>query len=338
VEGEANELRTKVQDMERELEKLSLDFIDLRSELEKQKEYYEDQMTRWQKKLGEEHDYATDCAQELKSVRQDVELKETTINDLNDHVKHLEDQLMAIKEEAAQHISVASNLKHKNSQLCLALEAANRRCETLDKRVEDVLDFAERKEGEFNTERLKLLEKDNQQTKLIEFLQNKYESQKRPLFQSPFASSNKPPAVTSSTHVKELEAALSKERTTNRKLQEELHRTEAELVDMKMENKLIKANVIDMDTEGKDASAPPPPYRVARRDQDDRGGDSTGSLSSSVTTDNNEDSDDSITVAVQATVYADVHRPNGTRDSRRGEEFTFTDSVLEDLNSGGDLK
>lgn len=145
---------------------------------------------------------------------------------------------------------------------------------------------------------------------------------------------------------------MDRERAAARRLQQKLeqveiklHKTEAELFDLKMENKLIKASVIDYDMQSQDPTAPPP-YA------DTDGSVPSSSTSSSLTTDNNDVHDDADRIesislsdgsyrqAVSGkrgkveTVYADIHggHRDTTSSSTEKGEFTFTTSALDLLD------
>ena len=141
---------------------------------------------------------------------------------------------------------------------------------------------------------------------------------------------------------------LERFKATSRKLQNKLEqaemklaKAEAELLDLRMENKLIKASVIDYDLQSQDPTAPPP-YQASTD-----GSVHNSSSSSSHTTDNNLDldhdridaiscSDSSYRLAVSAglrkgTVQAEVY-DNGTSSTTTEAQFTFTDSALEILD------
>lgn len=145
-----------------------------------------------------------------------------------------------------------------------------------------------------------------------------------------------------------IQSELDRAKTASRKLQGKLEqaeiklaKAEAELLDLRMENKLIKASVIDYDLQSHDPTAPPP-YQASTD-----GSVHNSSSSSSHTTDNNLDldhdridaiscSDSSYRLAVscglrRGTVQAEVY-DNGGSSSTTEAQFTFTDSALEILD------
>lgn len=146
------------------------------------------------------------------------------------------------------------------------------------------------------------------------------------------------------SQLKSCELELRREKEENRKLKERLYKADAELSDVKFQNRImLKNNALTLDDGNQDPSAPPP-YRGRTA--------SDGSAHSSRTTDNNDDidgirgfdndlsSNDSyrraVTKRVETRVYADVHGPSSNRDvSPDDNEFTFTDSILEEIADGG---
>ena len=129
--------------------------------------------------------------------------------------------------------------------------------------------------------------------------------------------------------VRDLEHELEREREQKRKLQQELIRTEAELMDLKMETKMkhfnqeLTGDHTSIDT---DPSAPPPPPY----------GTSVSPNHSFTSYDNNidvtsDEEDDHLNST--RVVRVDVHSANSRRTASQACEFSFTDSVLEYIES-----
>jgi uncharacterized coiled-coil DUF342 family protein len=88
----------------------------------------------------------------------------------------LEEELIAIKEEAAKHITTIASLKESKHKLTIALEKSMQKAESLQDRIDKLHNEFDVKEEELNRERITTQETINQQLKLIDFLQNKIES------------------------------------------------------------------------------------------------------------------------------------------------------------------
>jgi chromosome segregation ATPase len=84
--------------------------------------------------------------------------------------------LIAIKEEAAKHITTITNLKESKHKLTISLEKSIQKAESLQDRIDKLHNEFDIKEEELNHERITTQETINQQLKLIDFLQNKIES------------------------------------------------------------------------------------------------------------------------------------------------------------------
>lgn len=148
---------------------------------------------------------------------------------------------------------------------------------------------------------------------------------------------------------KEVESDLQVEREANRRLQQQLIRTETELLDLKMEIKMSGVNRFDKDGKSDTSpSAPPPPYPRGQHNHYDADtvshSPSTNSGASTASSSDNNlpsmDETDYLDVdrAVNGRkpgwrVLADVHHrvsevEEEDEDGCRAGEFTFTQSAL----------
>ena len=126
---------------------------------------------------------------------------------------------------------------------------------------------------------------------------------------------------------KDLDIELMKEKERNRELQQKLHRAESELDSLQRDGQMKHFND-GLAGDSADPSAPPPPYLAS------------GSPCDSVTSSDNNldapsDDDDDEDGYNHHVVTVDVHHGTPLRRSvlHRRQEFSFTDSILEEIES-----
>ncbi|KAI1298467.1 hypothetical protein HDE_04150 [Halotydeus destructor] len=366
-----NQLANDLRNLRRELDDQNKLVDELKSKLDSEKDLAEyrvgdekAKVRNMEEEVRVESQNARDALEQVEALEHELRVKSSELDSASEQFMIMEDELYRIKEEAAKTITTAQTLQSDKCKLSLALEEALRKNDQLEGRMHAILDEVEVRQGIEKERTIKLEDQISQHVKLVDFLQKKVEeleNKKKPLigFNTPTPSTRSytpsTPQVSSNQAAHQAAVAdLEREKKTSRRLQQKLedaeiklHKTEAELFDLKMENKLMKANVIDNQpsarNQGSDPTAPPP-YA------DD------GSLStsgdSSHTTDSNTDhgdqidavsfSDDSYRRAVRKetlyavrkeTVYADIHGQTSSAQSSPEGEFTFTDSVLEEIGA-----
>ncbi|KAG1673470.1 Citron Rho-interacting kinase [Nymphon striatum] len=142
-----------------------------------------------------------------------------------------EQSIIEIKEEAAKHLTQISSLKQSNNKLSVALAENLDRYELTKSELRDVNAEADSVAFNYEQEKIKMMETIAQQTKLIDFLQQKTESlegkKKKTLFGG-IKSNTKSDSAPLSAHWREMEQMLRKERQKNRNLQEQLNKARTE--------------------------------------------------------------------------------------------------------------
>ena len=190
----------------------------------------EEEIQETQNALEEERQFRVLHEDQLPALLKENDLKQHTIDVLHTKFADYEKEIFFLKEEASNHITSIAQLNSKNKQLTLALEDALIKNETLQKRIEVIVDELEDERSKYQFEKLKFNETVNQQLKVIDFLQDKMEKPKK---SSWFGHANSPakdasPALRM-THMRELEAALEREKAKNKTLTRQIDETKQEL-------------------------------------------------------------------------------------------------------------
>ncbi|XP_074598397.1 uncharacterized protein LOC141853074 isoform X2 [Brevipalpus obovatus] len=269
--------------------------------------------------LNQERQFRLLHEDEVPKLMREDELKQQTIVTLQTKLAKCEDDIFLLKEETSRHITNHNALLSQNKKLTQSLEDALTKNSTLHERLEVTLGDMENKTSEFVKEKMKLNETINQQLKLIDMLQEKMEKPKKNWFGLNSPKSHHSPS-TPSIHLREIEAALERERAKNKSLVQQIDETKKELRQLKKyerQSKSHRQGIIDSETDdseyhrqleaeveamsssGSAPSAPPKDFETL------------SSTSSAATTDNNVDT------------------------SEEEKEYTFSDSMLEEL---GDRK
>lgn len=155
---------------------------------------------------------------------------------LTQKVADLEGQLLDIKEEAARHLTQISSLKASNLKLTQALDKAIDNQREAQRSIDQLCNNLESNQTNHTHEKVKLQETVAQQTKLIDFLQQKAEDmerRKRPPLSRLFGkkeSQNSLPMP-----FKEVENLLEKEKGRCRRLQDLLSQSRAENMSLQRE-------------------------------------------------------------------------------------------------------
>ena len=190
----------------------------------------------------------------LAVMQQELDRCVQEANEADERAAHLEEEIRELKEEASRHISEVLTQKSKTSRMKSSLNEANEKINSLEARIQSLLTEMEKNRVDNDTEVYRLSERlrqhhelENEMMKRIE----KLEKAKKPLiaFNSP-APSRKPSQ--SIRNVRDFEIELEKEREQKRKMQEELIRTETELLDLKLNQRVKRMHYSDQKHEAHD--------------------------------------------------------------------------------------
>lgn len=139
----------------------------------------EEELKETQNALEEERQFRVLHEDQLPALLKENELKQHTIDVLHTKFADYEKEIFFLKEEASNHITNIAQLNSKNKQLTLALEDALVKNDTLQKRIEVIVEELEDERSKYQFEKLKFNETVNQQLKVIDLLQDKMEKPKK---------------------------------------------------------------------------------------------------------------------------------------------------------------
>ncbi|XP_015782436.1 myosin-6 [Tetranychus urticae] len=191
----------------------------------------EEEIQETQNALEEERQFRVLHEDQLPALLKENELKQHTIEVLHTKFADYEKEIFFLKEEASNHITSIAQLNSKNKQLTLALEEALVKNDTLQKRIEVIVEQLE----DEKLEKLKLSQTVHQQFKAIDLLQDEMEKSKmeKSKKSSWFGHVNSPAKDASPafrvSHMRELEAALEREKAKNKTLTRQIDETKQEL-------------------------------------------------------------------------------------------------------------
>ncbi|CAG2160346.1 unnamed protein product [Oppiella nova] len=182
-----------------------------------------------QKELHNECQKSRELEERFSVQEQNMYSNDEVIISLDAKISILEEQLIAIKEEAAKHITTIGTLKMKNAELSVAYKDRHEKVEELEDRIESLHHQMDVKEDEMNRERDVYNQQLIQQKKAIDHLQDKNDSllkQKKPLFSitptKMFVSNSPRPPPNCPLDSKDIYKALAEEKSNNRRLVDEI--------------------------------------------------------------------------------------------------------------------
>jgi len=172
LENIRNKLKSELRDKEEAYKRLESEQLEYEKLVQTEKQKLMNLNLEFQKECQKSREYE----ERLSVQERDLYSSDETISSLEAKVSHLEEYLIAIKEEAAKHITTIATLKDANHKLTIAFEESMEKVESLQDRIEKLHNQFDAKEEELNHERITTQETINQQLKLIDFLQDKVES------------------------------------------------------------------------------------------------------------------------------------------------------------------
>ncbi|XP_045137030.1 citron rho-interacting kinase-like [Portunus trituberculatus] len=180
------------------------------------------------------------------ALRQQNDAVDQELNEAMTLLKNLERKLIEVKsqrdlaqQECAGHIEHIHTLKESNFKLTEGLEEAISKAELYKARIEEVEGTLADQRALQEDTRVKMQCTINQQTKLIDFLQSKMDNKKKKnLKDKLFGKENKENVGFSMPHqYRELEDMLAQERSTKKRLEEELAKARAALKGNSMDSR-----------------------------------------------------------------------------------------------------
>lgn len=252
---EKQQMSEKINKLENDLEviekKYSIQVIemtqhinDLKNELSVSQEKtasLDSRLKEKEEELSKEKQFHIMHAKDIPDLILQNEQQASMIESLNEKLQAYHSDLCNLKEEASVHITKIANLNTQNKNLAKGLEESLNKCETLQNRIDIILNELETRQTEHDMEKLRLNETVHQQLKLIDLLQEKVEKLKKPWigFNSPASKVQNPTlnATRSNDQIKKLEAAFEREITKNKMLIQEIDETKNELKHYKRESK-----------------------------------------------------------------------------------------------------
>ena len=197
VEGTKHKLIDEKDSLKKEIAKLTqqLDCIQnkmksveherdqIRKELQSGRSHFEEMVSNERQQINELEQTLNEVLQKnrqyedrLREQEDNFYAKDELIANLDEKISHCEEELIAIKEEAAHHITTISELKDKNHELTAALQQSFDKIEDLQTRIDSLHHQLDIKEDEMNREKITAQQTIGQHLKLIDFLQKKVES------------------------------------------------------------------------------------------------------------------------------------------------------------------
>jgi chromosome segregation protein len=167
-----NKLKSELEDKQEAYKLLESEQVEYENLIKAEKQKLADLKQNFEKECQKTREYEDKTSVQERNLYSSDE----TIRMLESTNNQLEEELIAIKEEAAKHITTIASLKESKHKLTIALEKSMQKAESLQDRIDKLHNEFDVKEEELNRERITTQETINQQLKLIDFLQNKIES------------------------------------------------------------------------------------------------------------------------------------------------------------------